>query len=170
MTDPRFREIPGAPGFEVNRDAELRAWWRKGDGRPVRTREALAVPEPRNAVKLFGGRYLGFAVLRETGRQWVLTRARAVLLAWVGEPPGPLMVAYHCNGNRLDDRLANLRWDDTHVQKKIPDELFLETAHLPASLAAKAIPCDPCSVYRRRRKLGIPLAGTRAARTRGARK
>jgi len=35
---------------------------------------------------------------------------RLVAMAWLGLPPDDAMVADHINGNKLDNRIANLQW------------------------------------------------------------
>lgn len=50
------------------------------------------------------------ACLTKNGRGKTFTVARLVLAAFVGPKP-PDMECCHCNGDRSDSRLCNLRWD-----------------------------------------------------------
>lgn len=83
------REIPGYPGYRVSRDGTI--WGLRG--RPLRTK---ANPKRGGHMSVnLGARTMYIH--------------RAVLLAFVGEPP-PGHVCRHINGDPADNRLENLAW------------------------------------------------------------
>lgn len=94
----RWAPIPGAPGYEVSTFGN------------VRHRKVYRVGEVVTRVDQRKGK--GYRTVY-IGR--VLSVHRAVLLAFVGEPPvptdgSPTTYAHHLDGDKANNRLENLRW------------------------------------------------------------
>lgn len=120
----RWRPVPGFPRYEASDAGRVRSAtraWRAGEPRVLRARVGSAGYE---RVVLYRG-----------GRPSPATVHRLVLESFVGPCPNG-MEACHRNGNRRDNRLANLRWD-THAAN-CQDSIRLDT-HARGSRNAKAV-------------------------------
>ena len=96
-----WKQIPGFGGiYEVSSNGNVRRW-KSGAKTGVAGWRTL---KP-NVVR--GYRYF---VLSLNGRARSMRGARLVLMAFVGMPLSS-QEACHCNGDRSDDRVVNLRWD-----------------------------------------------------------
>jgi hypothetical protein len=111
----QYREIPGYPGYRVGDDGSV--WSIRSRG--SRGQWRLRMPQ------LNGGyRHVGLTA----GKKCLTYRVhRLVLLAFVGPCPAG-KVGCHNNGNKEDNRLANLRWDTQASNLK--DKELHGTAHL----------------------------------------
>lgn len=98
----RWRAIPGCEEHEISEEGRLR---RLVDGY-----------RSRAGILLRGSQQGGYTVYRfsERGRKWRVFAHRLVLLAFVGPPPLG-HEARHVNGDRSDNRVANLCWG-THAE------------------------------------------------------
>lgn len=103
ITDEQWRPIPGMPGYEASDLGRIRSLDRmcaKKRGPPQ------FFPGKIKALCALKSGYLFFSTTRKTHLV-----SRAVLLAFVGEPPTSNMQACHCSGDKSDNRRVNLRWD-----------------------------------------------------------
>lgn len=99
-----FTQIPGFPGYWINRDGEVRSQNIRGVPSKNKWYKMSPILDTRN-------RY-GFH-LKKDGKSYWVRRAPLLLLTFVGPcPPG--MECCHTNDVSTDDRLDNLRWD-THA-------------------------------------------------------
>lgn len=87
----RWQDLPGFPGYQVSDHG--------------RCRSASKILQP---CKSFQG-YLKFRLARN-GHVVNLSAHRAVLLAFVGEPPTPKHECCHFDGSKDNNHLSNLRW------------------------------------------------------------
>ena len=96
----RLAEISWAPGYYVSENGDVFStrWWR---GQPKALVRKLKVS------KNVGG--YGVVSLRVNGRTIVSKVHLLVLNAFIGPPPIDCECC-HNNGNRIDNRLTNLRW------------------------------------------------------------
>lgn len=102
VIDEMWKEIPGLDGYDVSDRGAVRSWHLQGSrhGRGVVPRLLTACVDRRG--------YLKFNALVDRVQRCVRVH-RAVLLAFVGEPP-PGSDTRHLNGVRTDNRLENLRY------------------------------------------------------------
>lgn len=108
LTD-EFREIPGSPGYDINRVGVVRSWWLRGS----RGKRKVDTPAILRTNLLSGYPFLWLGGSRHDFVH------RLVLLTFVGPCPDG-MEACHNNGVRTDCRLENLRWDtrkNNHTDK-----------------------------------------------------
>jgi hypothetical protein len=98
----QYRDVPDFPGYRIGDDGTV--WSCRIFSRWMKDRGAWH----RLSPQLRRG-YLRVGLQRDGKLHWRSVH-RLVLEAFVGPcPPG--MQACHANGDRLDNRLANLRWD-----------------------------------------------------------
>ena len=101
-----WRVVIGWPGYEVSDFGRVRSWRQRSPGRTWLVRPDLPprilAPCPRS-----GYPSVLFCV-KGVGRKWFSVH-RLVLSIFVGER-GPEWQGAHGNGDRLDNRLENLRW------------------------------------------------------------
>lgn len=111
-----YRDIPGCPGYRVGNDGSL---WTAvvrdvvlvGGGLPGLRGSRVRVGDEWRKMRTRPNKkgYLT-VIVRVGGRKRTLKVHRTVLLAFVGPCPDG-MEACHGPGGKLDNRLANLRWD-----------------------------------------------------------
>lgn len=95
LLTPRWRAIPGFPGYRVS-----------DDGR-VEGPRCIVKPEPRNG-------YLRVRMKREDGLfKWRPVHL-LVLAVYVGAKPFPKAEGAHVNGKVQDNRVGNLAWSSRH--------------------------------------------------------
>jgi hypothetical protein len=100
-----IREIPGLPGYGVDRDGGV--WTRRLRG-PARGRTEASLPWKRLVTRRDHGGYMRAVAWYGAIPRLILVH-RAVLGAFVG--PCPVgMEARHLNGEGADNRLINLTW------------------------------------------------------------
>lgn len=105
-----FREIPGYPGYCVGTDGSLWTCIRvvsKGDGTGF---VGIATGEWRPKKPFMGHKGYWMARLSSCSRKRSFQLHRLVLSVFVGTCPDGLQ-ACHNNGDRVDNRIFNLRWD-----------------------------------------------------------
>lgn len=107
--DEEWRVVAGFDMYEVSSLGRVRTWQVKG---PKSGRSRL--PEPRVFSATPNSRGYLHVGIRSGGRRIYKRVHRMVLEAFVGPCPDG-MEACHNNGDRLDNRLVNLRWD-THEE------------------------------------------------------
>lgn len=104
-----WRAIPQRPGYEASDLGRIRSVNR-------------TVVDVRGRNMTFEGRLLKLSLLGKGYRFFVVWNpakkstlpmlvSRAVLFAFKGPPPSDAYQACHCNGDKDDNRLINLRWD-----------------------------------------------------------
>jgi hypothetical protein len=109
---PGFKEIPGFPGYWINRKGEVRSQHRIGGNR-LEGKGGTVISDRIWRKLLFredkrNGRIL--ISLQQNGKKRTMKRAVLLLTTFVGpRPPG--MQCCHANDVNTDDRLSNLRWD-----------------------------------------------------------
>ncbi len=117
MSDENWMQIPGFENlYEASDLGRIRSM--------ERISNTCRGPELTGGVilKPIFHKRTGYLVVNLTGngaRKQILVH-RAILLAFKGSPP-PGMEACHNNGDRIDPRLENLRWDtrkNNHADKK----------------------------------------------------
>lgn len=86
----QWRPAPNFPGYEVSDQGRVRS--------------------PRRILKPWHRNGYAQVSLRRKGQTVKASVHRLVLMAFVS-PPGPNQDACHNNGDKGDNRLANLRWD-----------------------------------------------------------
>lgn len=103
-----WKPIPGYEGiYEVSDHGNVRSLDRAVTNRlgHVQHRKGVTLkPGPGKHGRLF------VVLVRGDDTRWNVPVHRLVLLAFVGEPPAGTE-ACHNNGDHLDNRLCNLRWD-----------------------------------------------------------
>lgn len=103
-----WKAIPGYPDYEVSERGEVRSYLFPGNSKQTR----LANPRIMGSGTSHNG-YRTVALKNPNGgKAQTKTVHRLVLLTFVGPCPEGTE-ACHLNGNRLDNRLVNLKWD-TH--------------------------------------------------------
>lgn len=104
--ETEYRVVPGFPAYRVGSDGSVWSRWkRRWVGRSVET-------TPEGLWKRMGhGMAAGYrrVSLYRSGEQCPYNIGVLVLTAFVGPCPDGMEIC-HGNGNRLDDRLENLRW------------------------------------------------------------
>lgn len=105
VTVPRWREVPGFPGYDVSEEGDIRCWTYRGT-RTTSPRTILPYLSNSNrwAVKL---------MRQEEGKSHRVTVSLAVLilLAFRGEPArGETREVDFADSNPYNIRLTNLRW------------------------------------------------------------
>lgn len=100
MSERVWADVPGWPGYRVSDDGVVESC--------KNTRGALTNEwSPKSLVEIGG--YLRVELSHRS--RVFQSQVSALVLTCHGpaRPPGPSM-ALHCNGNRLDNRIENLRW------------------------------------------------------------
>ncbi len=98
-----YRNLPGLIGYRVGSDGHVYSRWVRG------YRGSLGTRWKKLRVRVRPGGY-PFISVRRFGVLKNLATHRLVLEAFVGPCPDG-MEGCHNNGNKLDNRLVNLRWD-----------------------------------------------------------
>lgn len=109
-----WRAIPGVDGYEVSDSGDVRSYYVKGNHK----RRRAAYPRTLSTANSNGYRTVSLPIdgTYRTRRVHAL-----VMIAFVGEPPEGCEIA-HLNGDRADNRLANLayvshRENEAHKRK-----------------------------------------------------
>jgi hypothetical protein len=97
-----YRELPMAIGYRVGDDGTV---WTRRNARWGLRDEWRELRPGRDSV---GYRSVALMMHNKRARTWRVNVL--VLIAFVGERP-PGADSCHCNGDRQDNRLTNLRWD-----------------------------------------------------------
>lgn len=108
--DDSFREIIGATGYYVRRDGTTWSSWASfrnelGQIRRVRTDTLKKLASQKNKQ----GYHL-VNITRSSGNVYCML-SRMMLRVFVSEPPTPKHCACHCDGNKDNNAIDNLRWD-----------------------------------------------------------
>lgn len=98
-----WKKIPGFPGYEVNNIGEVRSY---------KTNSGATFDKPVRILKqqISHNGYMKVALAHQ-GKMFHTHAHRLVALAFIGEPPLGSQVC-HNNGNKTDNRVENLRYDD----------------------------------------------------------
>lgn len=102
MTDEQWLPVSKFPQYEVSSLGRVR--------RTVSATCAKAGQFIQGHVGSKGYKYFNATV---DGKRKTLKFHRLVCETFHGPPPSPKHVVAHCNGNRLDNRVSNLRWATT---------------------------------------------------------
>jgi hypothetical protein len=98
-----YRDIPGYAGYRAGSDGSIWTRNKKGNLCP----DGKYVPM---CLTYHGNGYARIRLRHESGKHFGHLVHRLILLTFVGPCPDG-MEACHCNGDKQDNRLANLRWD-----------------------------------------------------------
>lgn len=149
MGTVEYREVVGFPGYRVGSDGSVWCCRLTGPGR----RLTLATAWRRKRPRPRRDGYVWVNMVRD-GHEYGRAVHRLVLEAFVG-PPGPGLVGCHSNGNRSDNRLANLRWDT--AKSNLADRHRHNTAPVQAGEANNAakLTADDVRAIRRLRADGV---------------
>jgi hypothetical protein len=111
-TPVEYRELKDFPGYRVGSDGTV--WTRRTPGPRLSREWKQLVGSWCGSGKRRPKGYYRLALLRHvSGKLVAITFHRLVLVTFVGEPK-PGQIACHYNGDPLDNRVENLRWD-THA-------------------------------------------------------
>lgn len=109
-TEVEYREIPNFPNYRVGDDGSVQS------RRPNRNRKYGKGQWQPLAVRLHQNGYQ-IVSLYQDGKGIRCFVHRIVLEAFIGPCP-PDMQACHNDGNRINNRLANLRWDSRKANER----------------------------------------------------
>ena len=100
-----YREVPDFPGYRVGDDGSV---WSKLKN----TKNAEVIDGWHEVIGAFGQDGYRKVILSRNGYRKYFRVNVLVLITFVGPPPSDMNypTAAHENGNRTDNRLANLRW------------------------------------------------------------
>lgn len=103
--EENWREITGWPGYEVSDLGRVRSWKQRSKGRVW----TVDRNQPPRILKSDLRNGYASIILSEKGKKTAHASVhRLVLEAFVG--PGGDLHGAHCNGDKSDNRAANLRW------------------------------------------------------------
>lgn len=98
MPEEEWRVVPGASRYEVSSLGRVRSW----TGKSPRVLRQHITRQGYRSVQYSDDKRITHTV----------NVHRLVLLAFVGPPPRSKPLACHNNGDKLDNRLSNMRWDN----------------------------------------------------------
>jgi hypothetical protein len=124
--DEQFRIIEGYPGYRVDREGQIESRW-------GRTRYWTLTDTWHPLKPIRHGRYL-IVNLSDGTRKVSHLVHRVVLTAFVGPAP-PGLVCCHNDGNPVNNRIENLRWDT--YQANEDDKLRHGTKRMGEQINAK---------------------------------
>lgn len=101
MTEEVWKPIPNFSSFEASNHGRVRRV------KPAKTSKTVPAIL-QGTIATYGYRYV--RLTDDSGRRRNMTFHRLVLLSHVGLPPFERADCCHNNGDRLDNRLENLRW------------------------------------------------------------
>lgn len=135
-----WRPVPGFEGiYEVSDDGRVRCWVAGGGQRRRMPREKKAQHSPDG--------YLFVVLYRDRKRKGFMV-SRLVLLAFVGTP-SEKMEASHTSGNKLDNRLQNLRWESRQANEDRKRDHGTRPAKLTEEDVIKIRSLKPLGIKRR---------------------
>lgn len=91
MTKEIWKKIPNYPKYSISTEGKIRS----SSGKILKAS--------------FGGRY-HVVTLYRNGKAWTAKVHRLVLTAFIGHPPTSKHECAHWDGDRINNRLSNLRW------------------------------------------------------------
>jgi len=157
-TEERWLPIPGYEGrYDVSDLGRVRSL-RSNHG-------PLSIPTAKHPTLTPSFPYLVVA-LSVKGRARIWPVHRLVLLAFVGSLPDtkPRMETRHLNGNKLDNRLANLAYGSA-VDNKLDAVRHGDNRHAAATHCKRGHPFDEANTYRYTNVSGNPSRKCRACAT-----
>lgn len=105
LAPEEWRDIPGLEGnYAASSHGRIRSYMRDPQGRLMTLTPGNSKRTRRRPSSLT------FTPIRRNGDRSGLTVARAVCLAFHGEPPEEGMTARHVSNNPMDNRPQNVRW------------------------------------------------------------
>lgn len=108
--DDNFRQIPGFPGYYVRNDGTAWSAWESVRNELGQISFVQASKLQRLATAKTKHGYHVLNISRPYGQLHSMF-SRVMLRAFVGEPPTPKHCACHCDGNKDNNAIDNLRWD-----------------------------------------------------------
>jgi hypothetical protein len=144
--EDHYKDIDGFPGYRVSREGDIQSCW--GRGNPKRLTDAWRTLKP---VPRRGG-YLGVN-LHAGGVKVTRYVHHLVLEAFVGQRP-PGHICCHNDGDRLNNRADNLRWDTYRANSE--DMLRHGTRLMGSRCNAKLVEGEVLEI-RRLRSGGVPV-------------
>lgn len=139
-----FKDIPGFPGYRVGDDGSV---WKSLDRH--------GFPDPswkRLSVKSKTSKGYPMIRLRLGAGLRSVTVHRLVLTAFVGPRPAGMQCC-HCDGNPLNNRLSNLRWDTPSANQM--DRVVHGTSNRGERCGASKLTAADVSEIRRRAAEGV---------------
>lgn len=102
----QWRTILGFDGYEVSDLGRVRSWRRFGALHPLPTEPHIL----KGTITKRGVGYLQVSLYRGDGRSASLRVSRLVAIAFLGHQPSPAHEVAHWDGDRMNNRVGNLRW------------------------------------------------------------
>ncbi len=133
----QYREIEGYSGYRIGSDGTVWSRWKRGG---EKDRGFVAVWRQLTPVKIGKG-YLAINLSKEERNRTLRYIHRLVLTAFVGPCPEGMQCC-HNDGNRINNRLENLRWDtrkNNEADKVAHGTLAKGEGHGQAKLTAEQV-------------------------------
>lgn len=109
---PTYRHVADAPGYCVGSDGSVWSCWQRSGREPSRISTEWKMMRPGLALTPTGGPSHTLVSLYIGGKKVTRSVHCVVAEAFLGQCPEGLECC-HENGNALDNRVKNLRWDTT---------------------------------------------------------
>ena len=97
-----WKPIPGFPGYDISDQGRVRSYWGSGQAKTLKD-------TPQRFLRPSGKTYLQVTLTKD-GEHFTFLVHRLVLETFVGPCPDDLQ-ACHNDGNPMNLRTSNLRWD-----------------------------------------------------------